>query len=52
MPHSPQSGTDIMREAHTTAWNALIVTPTNFDQQAHSKAAAHALRAHRRMKIW
>jgi len=41
-----------MREAHITAWNAPIVTPTNFDQQADSKAAPHALRAHRTMKIW
>jgi hypothetical protein len=29
-----------MREAHITTWNAPIVTPTNFDQQAHSKAVS------------
>jgi len=35
-PHSPRSGTDFMREMHITAWNAPVVTPTSFDQQAHS----------------
>ena len=40
-----------MRGAHITAWNAPNVTLTNFNQQAHSKAASHALHAHRRMKI-
>ena len=48
---SPHSGADIMRGAHITAWITPIVTLTTFDQQAHSKAASHALHAHRRMKI-